>query len=154
MCSWPFGPFQYCLQTCDQLVNYMRLNHMRLNHTEEWTGRNWSLSLSFQHDYPFDWSHGMLPQLCLPILEEMNGFSVGSIGSIHSQYHVATFVSFLRGIWQKSNGPFCNGGARSAMGKQLCQMAASLPGSHIYDSFFYNISYRLEAIGIRLSKLP
>ena len=27
MCSWPFGPFQYCLQTCDQLVNDMRLNH-------------------------------------------------------------------------------------------------------------------------------
>ena len=97
---------------------------IRLNHTEGKTTVVDGCSL-FKILTPFDsatfrdWSHGMLPQLCLSNLEEMNGFSIG----VYAQYHVATFGSFLRGIWQNSDRPFCNGGARD--GEPLCQMASN-----------------------------
>ena len=90
---WPFGPFQNYIQTCDQLVNYMRHHETESYETEsDWIIQKEKTVVDgcslFKILTPFDsatfrdWSHGMLPQLCLSNLEEMNGFSIGSIGSV------------------------------------------------------------------------
>ena len=91
--SGPSGPFKTISRHVTSLWitwDIMRLNHKRLNQTESYRRKKtvvdgcnlFKILTPFDSATFRDWSHAMLPQLCLSNLEEMNGFSIGSIGSV------------------------------------------------------------------------
>ena len=92
------------LKICNQLVNHMRLN-MSESH-------GITVSQSFQNDYLFDWSHEMLPQLCLLLPH---------LGLERNLTELRQTVLQWR--------------SRSAIRELLCQMAAGLPGTFTAVSF-------------------